>query len=226
MSDITSIELKDIDPEDISDVLLKVEESFGFKFGKTELKDVKYFGELCDIITQKVQGDNSNDCTTQQAFYKVRSSIADTVRVDTNSITPDTDLEKLFPRYNRRHQILATEKLLGFKIRVLRPKHWIMIALVLITFSSLVSLAFYWQLGLAGVLFSIIGFKLVDKFGNELDLQTVGQLAEKIARENYLKSRRNPATVNRNEIVKKIEDLFRTDLDLEDSELNRQSAFV
>ena len=97
---------------------------------------------------------------------------------------------------------------------------------VLFTFSSLVSLAFFWQLGLAGVLFSILGFKLVDKFGNELDLQTVGQLAEKIARENYLKSRRNPATVNRNEIVKKIEDLFRTDLDLEDSELNRQSAFV
>jgi len=54
-----SIELKNIDPEDINNVMLKVEESFGFTFGDTELKDVKTFRELCDIITQKVQGDNT-----------------------------------------------------------------------------------------------------------------------------------------------------------------------
>lgn len=52
-----TIELKNIDPEDVGDVLRKVEKSFGFKFGDTELKDVKTFGELCDIITNKVRGD-------------------------------------------------------------------------------------------------------------------------------------------------------------------------
>ena len=97
--------------------------------------------------------------------------------------------------------------------------------LVLILLASLVALAFYWQVGLGGLLLSIIGFKLADKFGNELDLQTVGQLADKIAREKYIKSRRNTATVNRNEIAKKVKDLFCTDLDLEDSELTRQATF-
>jgi len=35
MSD-TTIELKNIDSEDVSDVLLRIEKSFGFKFGKKE----------------------------------------------------------------------------------------------------------------------------------------------------------------------------------------------
>ncbi len=38
-------ELKDISSEDIEDVLLKVEKSFGFKFRNDELTDVKTFGE-------------------------------------------------------------------------------------------------------------------------------------------------------------------------------------
>ena len=76
MTSLTTIELKNIDPEDVGDVLKKVEKSFGFKFGDTELKDVKTFGELCDIITYKVQGDSTNDCTTQQAFYKLKTAIS------------------------------------------------------------------------------------------------------------------------------------------------------
>jgi NRPS condensation-like uncharacterized protein len=51
MSSPSIIELKDIDPEDIADVLQKVEKSFGFQFGDIELKDVMTFGEFCDIIT-------------------------------------------------------------------------------------------------------------------------------------------------------------------------------
>lgn len=102
MTDLDTYELCNIDPEDISDVLVKVEKSFGFKFGDTELKDTKTFGELCDIITSKVQGVNSNDCTTQQAFYKLRNAIADTLQIDKTGITPDTDLQKLFPKNIRR----------------------------------------------------------------------------------------------------------------------------
>src|SRR5947199_9565261 len=105
MNSPTTIELKNIDSEDIGDVLRKIEKSFGFKFGDTELKDVKTFGELCDIIANKVQGDNSNDCSTQQAYYKVRSAIADTLLIDKSIIRLDTDLEQLFPRDNRRWKI-------------------------------------------------------------------------------------------------------------------------
>src|SRR6266487_5227285 len=105
MSDSTTIELKNIHSDDISDVLERVQKSFGFKFGDKELKDVKTFGELCDIITNKIQGDNSNDCTTQQAFYKVRNAIATSLLTDKTVIMTDTDLATLFPRHDRRQKI-------------------------------------------------------------------------------------------------------------------------
>jgi len=68
-------QLKNIDPEDISDTLAKIENSFGIKFGKTELAKTMTFGELCDIICSRIELEHSDDCTTQQAFYKIRQSI-------------------------------------------------------------------------------------------------------------------------------------------------------
>src|SRR5215203_6471101 len=130
MTSPTSIELKNIDSGDLDDVLKKVENSFGFQFGKTELKDVHTFGELCDIITSKVQGDDTNDCTTQQAFYKLSNAIAATLYIDKSSLTLTTRLKELFPRQQRRKQIKAVERHLDCQINLLRPKHWISITFI------------------------------------------------------------------------------------------------
>ena len=59
---MTDYELKNIDPDDISDLLVKVEKSFDIKFGDTELMHISTFGELCDHIANKIQLDNSNAC--------------------------------------------------------------------------------------------------------------------------------------------------------------------
>ena len=48
------IELRSIDPEDVGDVLQKVEQSFDFKFVDSDFNGIKTFGELCDLITSKV----------------------------------------------------------------------------------------------------------------------------------------------------------------------------
>lgn len=225
MSNFDPYELRNVDSDDIDDVLIKIEASFCFKFGHTELKDVKTFGELCDIITNKVQGDGVNDCTTQQAFYKLRNAISATLFIEKNSILPDTALSELFPRYNRRRLIRTIESDLGFKIDVLRPKHWISGTLVMILFASCIGLFIFWKVGLTGFSLSIIGFGLADRLGIELNFQNVGQLAEKISRENYLKSRRNSATVNRNEIAEKVKELFIQNLSIEKSTLTRQASF-
>jgi len=67
---------------------------------------------------------------------------------------------------------------------------------------------------------------IANKFGNELDLITVGQIADKLSREHYLKSRRKSTTVNKNEVVQKIKDLFIADLGLQEHQLSRQASFV
>ncbi len=226
MTDLDTYELCNIDPEDISEVLVKVEKSFGFKFGDTELKDVKTFGELCDIITSKVPADNSNDCTTQQAFYKLRDAIADTLLIDKKSITPDTDLQKLLPKNIRRKSIKAIDRYLGFKTKVLRAKYSVTGAFAIILFLSLIGLFVFWQAGLLGLIISIIAVTIANSLGNELDLLTVGQFAEKLSTENYLKSRRLSTTANNNEIAQKVKELFIADLGLEEAQLTRQASFV
>lgn len=226
MTHFDTYELCNVDPDDISGVLGKVEKSFGIKFGKTELKDIKTFGELCDIITSKVQGDNSNDCTTQQAFYKLRNAIADTLLIDKTGITPDTDLQKLFPKNIRRQLFKNIDGHLGFKTKVLRPKHSITGTFAILFIVSLVGLFFFWQAGLVGLTVSIFAMTIANKFGSELDLQTVGQFSDKLSREHYLKSRRVSTTANKDEVVQKIKDLFIADLGIEEHQLTRQASFV
>jgi acyl carrier protein/uncharacterized membrane protein len=226
MIDTTTIELKDIDSDDLSDVLAKVEVSFGFKFGESELKDVKTFGELCDIISSKIRGDNSNDCTTQQAFYKVRNTIANTLLIDKNGITPETALQNIFQKRNRRFEISQVEDSLGFKAKILRPKHWITTTQILMLLISLIGLFFFWKVSLIALIFSIAGIKLADKYGNEFNLQTAGQFAEKISREHYMRSRRNTSTINRNEIIEKVKELFSSYLCLDENSLTKEATFV
>jgi len=208
-------------------VLGKVEKSFGFKFGKTDLKDVKTFGELCDIITNKVQGDNSNDCTTQQAFYKLRNALAATQLIDKDDITPDTELQQLFPRQNRRQKVKELQNELGIPIDILDIKTWLGWTIFIGLTLSVIMFFFKWQFALYGLSFFIImGWTANKFFATELELLTIRQLAEKLSRENYLKARRNPSTINRNEIAQKVKEIFSKDFDLDEQVLTRQATFV
>ncbi len=96
----------------------------------------------------------------------------------------------------------------------------------MILIASFVGLFFYLRLGFAGLIFSFIGLKLAHKFANEFDLQTVRQVAEKITREDYLKVRRHPGTINKDEITKEVIKLFKVDLELSDEVLTRYATFV
>ena len=219
-------ELKNIDTEDIEDLLAKVETSFDIKFVGDELVHITTFGQLCDHITNKIQLDNSDDCTSQQAFYKLREAISTTLQIDNKRISIDFSLTDILPRKSRRSKTKKLEMHLGFKLNILRPPHWVTGTLAILLITSIVGLYFNWQIGLLGVVFSIAGFWFANKIGNELDLETVGQVAEKMTRENYLKSRRNPKTFNRSEIEKVLTDWFSNDLYIDKSKLTREANFV
>ena len=68
--------------------------------------------------------------------------------------------------------------------------------------------------------------KFANGIGNELDLQTVGQVVEKMTRENYLKSRRNPKTFNREEIETVLIDWFSDVLGIDKSKLTKDEKFI
>ena len=209
-------ELKNIDPEDIEDFLIKVETSFDIKFVGDELVHITTFRQLCDHIANKIQLEHSDDCTSQQAFYKLRDAIISTSQVDhKKTISTDSPLAGLFPRHNRRSQTKKLEAHLGFKLNIIRPPHWATGTLAIMILAATVGLFFYWQIGLAGLAFSIVGLWIANKFGNELDLETVGQVAEKMTSAHYLKSRRDMNTFNKNEIENVLVGLFSNYFDID-----------
>lgn len=226
MTVMIDFNLKNIDPEDLNDLLVKVEKSFDIQFLDNELSVNMTFGEFCDCIINKIQLVDAEDCTTQQAFYKLRISMAATLPVDINTIAPDTLLEDLLPRKNRISRIRSIEEHLGFKLSILGPPHFITISLVLILLASIITVFFNQQMGLSGLIFSIGGLWLAFKTGKELDLKTVGQLAEKMTQENYLKSRRNSKSYNKKEIEKVLIEWFSREYHIATNKLTRDAKFV
>ncbi len=217
--------LNNVDPEDIGDVLAKIQRSFNIKFDSEGLQNVDTFGALCDLIINKINLDHSESCTTQQAFYKLRNAIATASGTEKCTIKPQTKLSIIFPRDNRLQTISEIESELGFKINLLQPRQWI-IGLFVLTFTASIIECFYnWRVGVAGLVASIISLKLAGKFGKEIHLKTVGDLAGKISKESYLKSRNNSGTINKNEIEQKVRELFTNDLNLKPIVLTRKSPF-
>jgi hypothetical protein len=212
--------LSNIDALDIEDVLDKIERSFGIKLDDESLKRATTFGGLYDMIIDKIELEHSDTCTTQHAFYLLRNVIARTTGVEKCSITPHTKLSLLFSRENRSNTIEEMEQELGFKTNLLRPRQWVINSFLMLGLISFYMLFQNWPMGIAGILLSIAGIKLAGKFGKEMHLKTVGDLANKISRESYLRTRRDN-TVNKNEIEQKVIELFSNDLNLEPAVLRR-----
>ena len=80
-----------------------------------------------------------------------------------------------------------------------------------------------YRIAIIGISIAFFGLWATNKLGKELNLENVGDLAKKMKRENYLKSRRNSKTVNINEIEEIIIDLFSIELILNKSELTRKA---
>ncbi|MDR2978852.1 MAG: hypothetical protein LBV02_00170 [Bacteroidales bacterium] len=223
---MTDYTLHDTDTEDIDTLLISIEKSFGIKFGKTELAHIATFGELCDHIANRIPLEHSDDCTTQQAFYKLRKAISSIFKIDSETVSTDRQLIDIFPRQKRRTMMVELEKHLGFKLNLLRAPHWVTLILLILLPASLVGLYFHWQTGVSGLIFSLCGLIVTNKIGIELEVRTVGELAKKMTGENYLKSRRNSNTFNKNEIEKVLTDLFSYELGLDKSKLSRDAKFV
>jgi acyl carrier protein len=217
--------LNNVDPEDIGDVLVKIEKSFNIRLDDTSCKDVKTFGKLCDIVVEKVKQTNNDSCTTQQAFYKIRNAINSTVSPPKELIKPQTRLADIFPRDNRIEVISEIEKEIGFQLNLLQPKQGIVGAFVFVLLASLAGFFFQPVMAFVGLIIAGAGLMLAGKFGKELKVKTLGDLAEKVAREHYLKCRRDAATINRTEIAQKIKELFTAELYMEPSVLTRNAKF-
>lgn len=223
---MTEIKLNNIDPLDIEDVLKKVETSFGIHFREGELSHITNFGQFCEYVTDKIQLDRADDCTSQQAFYKLREAISLVLNIDRNTITTTTTLENIFPTQNRRRQIKKLEQYLGVKLKILHAPDWVSITLLIVLLISFVTIPFKSLNGLLIFILSLFILYLAEKLGNALGLETLGQLAEKMTREHYSKFRLTSNTINKKEVETVIVNLFHHELYIEKEQLTRDASFV
>jgi hypothetical protein len=220
------VNLSNIDPEDVGDVLLKIERSFNIRFTDEDLTHIKTFGALCDLVVDKVKQVQSDSCTTQQAFYKLRNAINAKKPIEKCDLKPQTKLCELFPRDNRIEVVADLEDEMGLHMNLLRPKPGIVLAFAAALIVSITVSLVYGVVGYIGTVIAIAGLILAGKFGKELKVKTLGDLSEKIAREHYLKCRRDASTVNRGEVAEKVKELFADYLDVEPAALRKEARFA
>ncbi|MEI9918969.1 MAG: hypothetical protein WDO14_09230 [Bacteroidota bacterium] len=203
-----------VDPEDLEQVLLRIEKSYDIKFAPLELSHIRTFAELSDAIISKIQLEEKDDCTDQQAFYKLRKAILSVYGTDVDAITPSTDLTNVFPRASRRKRLNTIQQLLGFKLNALRPRRWMTTTTAVLVILSLAAFFVDWRYACSGLAIAIALTWVGKKTGIEFKDQTIGDLVRRITAGNYLKSRRDSTSVNRKEIERKIALLLKDELDL------------
>lgn len=219
------MQLSMYDPEDINDIIKILERSFGVQLDPYDLAEVKTFGDLCDVFEKSIPQENREDCTTQQAFYKLRTAISESEGIEKETIKPDSQLTDLFPRQNRRKRIRLLEKQSGIKLNMLTCPGWLSTLLFIVFIASFISLFFNWQTGLLGLALSYLGIWIADKTGKELELQNMRELTEKTAALHYNEMRRASGTVNRKEIVANVTEVFSSQLGIDKAELTTDAGF-
>jgi hypothetical protein len=224
--------LQNRDPEDIEDALACVQSSLGVKYAPDAFADVKTFGEMCDVIIATVDAEDAADCTSQQAFYKLRRAIVEVLTsdavagvpgADAREILPATSMDELFPRKGRRRKIRQLRKVSGVKLDLIEPKGWVSLVLVLSFLFSFVYLFIQWRYGLLGLLTSFLGNWVARWTANELCYGTVGEVVRSFVESHYRLARRQPGTMNRREIVPLVKAIFREKLVLEPEVLVRDA---
>jgi acyl carrier protein len=210
--------------DDVVQVLLEIEQSFAVKFDMDAFKDAKTFGDFSTIILSKINAENTDDCTSQQAFYLLKKAILEDNKISTE-ITPQTELSDIFPRETRKEIIKKIEERLGFKLDILTPKSLIVRLLTLLVVVSVIGLFIRPTLGFAGVVLSIVLFELAYKKGIEFQFNTVGDVANKMVKTNYFKSRRNPSSANFEEMETVIKTIFEEELGLNKGEIDADTVF-
>jgi acyl carrier protein len=226
MTNIDTIaKLDDYEGEDIFDVIVKLEKSFGLKFDKNAFFHIKTFGDLCDVFDNQINYELRDDCTKQQAFYRVREAIASTLQISRDNIQLDTKLSDLFPSRDRRQKAKVFKMAVGVDIYILTYPDWLALALVIGFLLSLAAFFYNWKIAWSGIVFFLSAIRIAEKLGKTLDVQTVRELTEKIAREHYVDIRRTKGTYNKQEILQIIIDTFSKELEIEKSLLTREATF-
>ena len=212
---------KDWGAEHICDQIEKLCKGFGVEIDWNDFAGVRTFGDICDVICVCIGWRYRAGGRLQLAFHQLRRAIAEVEGVEAADICADTRLDQLFERKDRRRKVKTLEMMLGCRLHLLKPKPWIILALVVVMGVSFFSVLIRVQLGLVGLLGGFLGYWLAVWLGKEFRYETIDEVAMAMMRNGYIYALHGRGRVNPEEIVGIIEETFRKELRLKEEELGR-----
>lgn len=217
--------LEHVELQDISDAIITIQQSFQISFREDELANVKIFEDLCNLIHEKIKLEDHDDCTSQQAYHKLNQALYHTFNLSKLHLSPETLIENIIPRKNRIKKVKMLEDILDMQLFLLSPPTWVTCVLIVVFLLSLLAFFINGTIAFSGIALSIFGFWISNKMGKEIDIKTVGELTDNMVSYNYIKSRRNPSTVNKRELDNVIKSIFIKEFQLAPSSLNKEAKF-
>ena len=190
-------------------------QSFGISFEELGFYSGMTFQELINNAISKAGRQQSNDCTTQIVFYKMRRVMVEELGIDKEQIKSSTKLKDLFPSRNRKRSLGIIGNNLGIKIDYFQSPGWFQLACVAVLVSSFMYLFFNILTGLSILIAMLLIAYIANKLGTSLPMKTFGELADRITRDNLMKLREGKDSINPKEIrltiIKLIDDLHGLD---------------
>lgn len=217
--------LEHVELQDISDAIITIQQSFQISFREDELANVKIFEDLCNLIHEKIKLEDRDDCTSQQAFYKLNRALSHTFNLSKLHLSPETLIDNIIPRKNRIKKVKMLEDILDMRLFLLSPPFSLTCVLIVVFLLSLLAFFIDWTIAVSGITFSILGLRIANKMGKEIDIKTVGELTDNMVSYNYIKSRRDSNTVNRGELDNVIKSIFIKLFQLSPSALHKEAKF-
>ena len=217
--------------EDLDDFLKGLEKQLGIRFIENEPIFTQKIGKkntftIADLVKASAERMGLApllDCTTQQVFYSLRTFFMQEKGISKQDIRPNSDLETLLPRTERKAIIAEIESKLGVKAHILTLKGWLLAIIATCFVVGFIYLFVDIKIGISLILAVVL---LGTIRGNELSPKNLGDLSKTIADQNYRTLRDRKGSFNPKEIENTIAQLavyyWGCDLD----EINLQTQIV
>lgn len=85
------------------ELVMAVEEEFQIAISDSEASDCTTVRNLVELVHSRLRHSSKDPCPSQHSFYLARQKLIDLLHVQRNEIKPDTNLEEIIPRKNRKN---------------------------------------------------------------------------------------------------------------------------
>lgn len=106
------------------ELLLEVEETFGFSIPDQDVAELHTPGQLHQYILDHRFNGRATGCLSSVVFYRLRRALMSVAGLDRDAIRPAVKMKQVFPRQHRRHWA-QLRKALGLRLPPLARPTWV-----------------------------------------------------------------------------------------------------